>query len=103
DDVDLRVQPFKFCQPINETFLQTSRVQASRCRRRAVADFDFRGPVCFFLSHLASDPAGSSPCWLYALVPPAFLPNKCGLAIVGHFYFTFIGAAGVSRLVFVST
>src|SRR5436309_3295101 len=73
-----------------------------RCRNRSVSYLDFRGPAGFFLSDLACDAAGSPPCWLYTLVAPAFLLVERGLAIVRHFYFTFTGPAGVSRLVFVS-
>src|SRR3989442_127401 len=49
-------------------------METSRCCCRPVANLDFGGPACFFLPDLARDSAGSPPCWLYALVPPAFLP-----------------------------
>src|SRR3989441_2205790 len=64
-------------------------METSRCCCRPVADLDFGGPACFFLPHLAGDSAGSPPCWLYALVPPAFLPVERVLAHVRHFLLHF--------------
>src|SRR3989441_4918360 len=64
-------------------------METSRCRCRPVADLDFGGPACFFLPHLAGDSAGSPPCGLYALVPPAFLPVERVLAHVRHFLLHF--------------
>src|SRR2546427_10384415 len=69
---------------MNETLLETSRVQTSRRRRRPVSNLNLCRPAGFFLPHLARYAAGSSPCRLYALVPPAFLPDERGLAIVRH-------------------
>src|SRR5207245_7484414 len=64
-------------------------METSRCRCRPVADLDFGGPACFFLPHLAGDSAGSPPCGLYALVPPAILPVERVLAHVRHFLLHF--------------
>src|SRR6266705_6443640 len=64
-------------------------METSRCCCRPVSDLDFGGPTCFFLPDLAGDSAGSPPCWLYALVPPAFLPVERVLAHVRHFLLHF--------------
>src|SRR5438552_17124968 len=69
---------------MNETLLEASRVQTSRRRRRPVSDLNLCWPAGFFLSHLARYAAGSPPCRLDALVPPALLPDERGLAIVRH-------------------
>src|SRR5437016_4307305 len=69
---------------MNETLLEASRVQTSRRRRRPVSNLNLGRPARFFLPHLARYAAGSPPCRLYALVPPAFLPDERGLAIVPH-------------------
>src|SRR5947199_3975168 len=69
---------------MNEPLLEASRVQTSRRRRRPVSNLTLGRPAGFFLPHLARYAAGSPPCRLYALVPPAFLPDECGLVIVRH-------------------